>query len=142
MFCARWLLPLFIGASALIHLDSGHISALIFMINSVIFASLVSVSVSLLVRRKRPYEKIGDLRHLQPFLYTPSFPSDHATVAFAIAGSFVISYDLILVIPVFLVAGAIALSRVLGGVHYLSDVFVGALIGLVTNWFIGTFFFL
>jgi undecaprenyl-diphosphatase len=65
----------------------------------------------------------------------PSFPSDHAAVAFAIAiAVLVVSRK---VGALFLVAAiAIAASRVALGVHYPSDVLAGALVGAASAWFV------
>jgi undecaprenyl-diphosphatase len=58
----------------------------------------------------------------------PSFPSDHATFAFAIAaGLFLISKRA--GIPALILAALIGFSRVYSGEHYVSDVIGGALIG-------------
>jgi membrane-associated phospholipid phosphatase len=58
----------------------------------------------------------------------PSFPSDHATGAFAIAVAvLLISWRVGLGFLLF--AAAIAVSRVIVGVHYPSDVLAGAAIG-------------
>ena len=61
----------------------------------------------------------------------PSFPSAHAAVAFATAtvGSYL--YFDVFGPWLFIAAMAVAVSRVAVGVHYFTDVFFGALIGLV-----------
>lgn len=59
-----------------------------------------------------------------------SFPSGHATVAFAMATSVSLSYpSWYVVAPSVVWAGGVALSRPWLGVHYPSDVLTGALVG-------------
>jgi hypothetical protein len=60
-----------------------------------------------------------------------SFPSGHATGAFALATVFSHQYPK-LAIPCYTAATGIALSRVYLGRHYPSDVLAGALIGFTT----------
>ncbi|WP_413373050.1 undecaprenyl-diphosphatase [Paenibacillus taichungensis] len=68
-----------------------------------------------------------------------SFPSDHATVAFACAAAFWLGrvrYRWGWV----LIATFITIARVWSGVHYPSDVAAGALIGMASAWGIGRIF--
>jgi undecaprenyl-diphosphatase len=62
-----------------------------------------------------------------------SFPSGHATVSFACA---VVLASVLprLAVPCYLLAAAIAWSRVVTGVHYPLDVLVGAVLGLAIGW--------
>jgi membrane-associated phospholipid phosphatase len=61
-----------------------------------------------------------------------SFPSDNATFFFAIAaGLWLISKGCGLFFAVF--AAYVLLGRVYGGIHYPSDILVGALIGVATS---------
>lgn len=91
--------------------------------------------VLLFVHRLRPYE-LG-LTHL---LVSPSsdasFPSDHATAAFAIAGAF-LAHGALRRGGAFAVAAVlVSLTRVYVGTHYLSDVLGGAMVGLCVAYII------
>jgi undecaprenyl-diphosphatase len=57
-----------------------------------------------------------------------SFPSGHATNAFAICTVLAIAFPLLAPVLAIL-AASVAASRVALGLHYASDVVVGALIG-------------
>lgn len=102
----------------------------------------VSLFIAEIVKRPRPYRRQppsippsegGNTIHSQPLLRllieTPSFPSEHATVAFAIAIFF--SSEPLLFPLMITIATLVALGRIAVGVHYVSDVIVGALIGLI-----------
>jgi undecaprenyl-diphosphatase len=85
--------------------------------------------------RPRPYQDhpLGVLPLLSPS-HDPSFPSDHATAAFAIA------FGILFVARrtgwLFLAwAVLIGLSRVLAGMHYPTDVIAGAVVGLGSGYF-------
>lgn len=59
-----------------------------------------------------------------------SFPSGHATSAFAAAATLGLMLPPVRV-PLFLLASLVGVSRVAVGAHYLSDVVAGAVLGLV-----------
>jgi undecaprenyl-diphosphatase len=63
----------------------------------------------------------------------PSFPSDHATGAFALAFAIWL-YDRTIGTALLVVAAIIAFSRVYVGTHYPGDVVAGALIGIAAAW--------
>jgi undecaprenyl-diphosphatase len=88
-----------------------------------IFVSLKKIS-----GRKRPCEIEP---HCWAHLLPPdefSFPSGHTITAFAVAVSIGAFYPALLGVLLFF-AVAIAISRILLGMHFLSDVVVGALVG-------------
>jgi hypothetical protein len=101
-------------------------------------AGLSAAAVGLLVNqvishtwhRARPYE--AHPHGVIPLIsgsHDPSFPSDHATAAFAIAfGILFVAYRAGLVFLLW--ATLIALSRVLVGVHYPSDVLASLAVGI------------
>jgi undecaprenyl-diphosphatase len=81
--------------------------------------------------RDRPFiAHPGETLLLVPPSHEPSFPSDHAIAAFAIA--FAIAMIGGRIVGAFFLSGAtmIALSRVFVGLHYPGDVLGGAAIGL------------
>ena len=59
----------------------------------------------------------------------PGFPSDHATGAFAIAFALVLRDRMVGIVALAL-AVVLSFGRVALGVHYPSDVFAGAVLGL------------
>ena len=79
--------------------------------------------------RSRPYTTHGASDHLlsAPSV-DPSFPSDHAAAAFAIAFA-VLAYSRRGGIAFLLASTLIGLSRIALGMHYPSDVLAGALVG-------------
>ena len=81
--------------------------------------------------RDRPYADHPDsLVLFTARSHDPSFPSDHATAAFAIAVA-VTFFSRRLGVVFLLAASAIAFSRVLIAMHYPSDVLAGALMGTI-----------
>jgi membrane-associated phospholipid phosphatase len=93
-----------------------------------IFATqLLNTALKMLFRRKRP--ALADLPALVPVPTSLSFPSAHASTSFCAAGAF----GRLTPLPLRPVAGAIAFSRVYFGVHYPSDVLVGAGLGALVG---------
>ncbi len=92
-----------------------------------VLAALV-MAIKFLVRRKRPEGEWGGIyRNTDPH----SFPSGHAARAFLIAVIGSALGPVWLGWVLWLWAPLVALARVAMGVHYVSDVVAGALIGIV-----------
>lgn len=92
-----------------------------------------------LVHRPRPYISVDgiaprDRQHQDDEVFDPySFPSGHTSSAFAIATSLSSSYPKwYVIVPSMAWATTVGVSRVWLGVHYPSDVLVGAGIGAGT----------
>ena len=97
------------------------------------FGALVALAIGHFIAdlwdRARPYEAHPQIAHLFVTRSAdPSFPSDHATAAFALAVGIFIYHRragwLMLVM-----ATLVSLSRVVVGTHYPSDILGGALLG-------------
>lgn len=80
------------------------------------------------LRRPRPADAVPGFRSLITAGDQFSFPSGHSSGAFLLATALVIVYGP-LAAPLLLWALAVALSRVLLGVHYPGDTLAGALMG-------------
>ena len=99
-------------------------------------AVALTFALKRVVRRPRPYVALDgvaarDRQFLVDDVFDPhSFPSGHASTAFAIAASLSLSYpEGYVVAPALAWAGLAAVARVWHGVHYPSDVLVGAGVG-------------
>jgi undecaprenyl-diphosphatase len=92
-----------------------------------LMAALV-MGIKFLVRRKRPEGEWGSIyRNTDPH----SFPSGHAARSFLIATLALGIVPGWLVVILWFWAPSVAVARVAMGVHYVSDVVVGAALGIV-----------
>ena len=108
----------------------------------IVLTWLLNGALKYLINRPRPFE-VGDAQASAALLvHTPSFPSGHAAAAFAIAMFVFLCVkdrrsitrpDPILILLVIL-ACLVAIARVQVGVHYVSDVVAGAILGIIVSW--------
>lgn len=100
-------------------------------------SAVVNQGAKRIAHRARPDrqgEEVPETRHVK-MPDSTSFPSGHSASAFAFATA-VGSQIPILGVPLQLLAGAVAYSRVHTGVHYPGDVVIGSLIGASTGSFV------
>ena len=90
---------------------------------------MVNQPIARAVDRLRPYIAHPHTHLLIARSSDPSFPSDHATAAFAIATA-VGLYDRRFGMTLVVLGAVLAVSRVYVGTHYPTDVVGGALIGI------------
>lgn len=87
----------------------------------------VAILLSEWIRRPRPFSFEHYTPLIQLAIQTPSFPSQHTTIAFSLVAIFL---DYPMVWPVMLLCAIlVGLGRLAVGVHYVSDVVVGAMLG-------------
>ena len=121
---------MFLVAAAVVALLWRRPWLLVLVLASDLVAELLSYGMRDWIGRRRPplvYQQPKPLVHVP---HSGSFPSGHATAAFACAT--VIAWRAPrLAFPAFVLAGAIAWSRVYVGVHWPLDVLGGAALGLL-----------
>ena len=106
----------------------------IYLAESVLVSGFVTISMKYAIQRDRPFVTYPDIQKLTG-AGSPSFPSGHTSEAFATATSLSLAFPKWYVIaPSFLWASAAGYSRMHLGVHYPSDVLVGALVGAGSAW--------
>ena len=101
----------------------------IISLESVVGAAALSVATKNLVNRARPRDEVGQWSR-SPNRSDASFPSNHATVAFAAVTPFAQEYDA----PwLYGLAAAGSLGRTAGRQHWVSDVVAGGALGYVVG---------
>jgi membrane-associated phospholipid phosphatase len=92
-------------------------------------SGIANVVAKQVVRRVRPTaDRVPPVRWLRRAPVTTSFPSGHSASAAAFATGAAIEMP-VLAVPLGGLAGAVAISRVVTGAHYPSDVVIGVLLG-------------
>jgi len=88
-----------------------------------------------IIDRDRPFEVLPDARLIDQRPLTGAFPSGHA--ASAVAGAVAVERLFPLArVAWWLIATAIAVSRIYVGAHWPSDVLAGAVLGWAVAWFV------
>lgn len=113
---------------------------------SAVFAAIVNIGIQLFSTKQRPdqvldlwFSKKEDLL-LYDFLPQGSFPSDHASVAFAIATATLIwglyrkkPLFVWLSVPLYLGGVVMSIARVWIGIHWPTDVLAGLIVGIAVG---------
>jgi len=106
----------------------------VFFAESLISSHIVVACCKKLLPRQRPYKVLDNVSTGPRLLMDSSFPSGHATAAFCSATVFSMAFPE-LTIVFYSLAGLVACSRIYLGLHYPSDIVIGAALGIVTPLF-------
>jgi undecaprenyl-diphosphatase len=95
--------------------------------------------ILLFIHRARPYVALQSVRNIigpQTGEEYQSFPSGHALFFFALA-TVVYRHDRRWGWVFFIGATLMGIARVLGGIHWSTDILGGAILGILVGWLIG-----
>jgi len=94
----------------------------------------ITLGLKYAIHRPRPHTTYPDIIAYESET-SLSFPSGHTSAAFAVATSLSLEYKKWYVaVPAYAWAGTVGYSRMYLGMHYPSDVLVGALVGSGSAW--------
>lgn len=112
-----------------------HASLIVQMIAAAILSrGIITEAIRFFWHRARPFIE-QNFVPLIPHADTASFPSGHATFFFAV-GTVLYMHNKKAGMVFLLGSALIGIARVLAGVHWPSDVIVGALIGITSGWLV------
>lgn len=132
VFFAKYALLILLGVLMVISVRS------FYKIRTALIGCTLAYAISQLIGvlwfRPRPFVDLeGTYKVIEKSALDKSFPSDHATLAFA-AAALIYSFNPRAGYAAYGCAILIALSRIMVGVHYPSDVIAGVLLGAGTIW--------
>jgi membrane-associated phospholipid phosphatase len=97
--------------------------------SAIVLTVAISAILKYSIRRDRPANIYPDIQAYAPD-NSPSFPSNHSSVAFSTATSLSLAYPKwYVIVPAYSLASAVAYSRLFLGEHYPSDILAGAIVG-------------
>ena len=125
------MVPISIGIAAIAEKNNDLLQNACVIGGATIINLGITAAVKYSVKRYRPFITYPDIWNKSGKLcLDPSFPSGHTSTSFALATSLTLEYPKwYVIIPSYAYACTVAYSRMDLGVHYPSDVLMGALIG-------------
>ncbi len=121
-------------AAGFLQKDSNTFRQGLTMVGALALNTGITYGMKYAIGRQRPYDRYEDI---QPVLTSgsPAFPSGHTSTAFTTAMNLSLALPKWYVaVPAFTWASAVGYARMHLGVHYPSDVLVGAIVGAGSAW--------
>lgn len=121
--------PVILYSVGLIQKDTLIKHKAIFIGETFLVSAFITLASKQIIKRERPYLRYSEL---EPVVFESSYsmPSGHTSTAFATATSLSMAYPKwYVIVPTFAWASSVGYSRMHLGVHYPSDVFIGAIVG-------------
>ena len=129
------LIPAGVFALSLVADDSKLQDAAFTSLQSVVYSNLITFTLKWTLGRSRPDAGRGS-RDFHPFSGASSFPSGHATTAFAIVVPWVMYYPNVATYGFLVVATGTAVARLQRQRHWLTDVLAGAANGIAMSYWL------
>jgi len=125
--------PIVLGVTGYVQEDHYRMDSGILSLVSTGVTYGLSKTIKHQVKRERPFLRMYEVRASNIWSADRhSFPSGHTSMAFSLATSLSLRYSSPgTVVPLYLWAGFVGYSRIYLGLHYPSDVLVGAFVGTV-----------
>ena len=121
--------PVILYSVGLIQKDTLIKHKAVFIGETFLVSAFITLASKQIIKRERPYLRYSEL---EPVVFESSYsmPSGHTSTAFATATSLSMAYPKwYVIVPTFAWASSVGYSRMHLGVHYPSDVFIGAIVG-------------
>lgn len=121
--------PLIMYSVGLIQKDTVIKHKALFVGETFLVSAFITLVSKQIIKRERPYQTYHEIIPLATE-GSYSMPSGHTSTAFVTATSLSMAYPKwYVIVPSFAWASSVGYSRMHLGVHYPSDVFIGALVG-------------
>ncbi len=126
--------PAIICIVALVKKDSVSKHNALAAASSFLLNTGITFAMKYAINRPRPFVTYPSIVQ-RASAHSPSFPSGHTSSSFATATTLSLSYKKwYVVVPSYLYAATMGYTRMYQGVHYPSDVLVGAVVGTASAW--------